>query len=206
MRTFRVNEIFLSLQGEGANAGKAAVFIRLSGCNLRCPFCDTDFKEHTVMDVPTIINHVRESCNGYDKPMWCVITGGEPSLQPIQALVEPLHELGLKVAVETNGTREIPSEIDFVTVSPKFPFVEKEQHADVVLTRANEVKVVMTEDISVETIRGYEAIKADHYFIQPCDTGDAAKNKAVMQRAVEFIKHHPNWQLSLQQQKILNVR
>lgn len=206
MRTFRVNEIFLSLQGEGANAGKAAVFIRLSGCNLRCPFCDTDFKEHIVMDVPTIINHVRESCNGYTMPRWCVITGGEPSLQPIQALVEPLHELGMKVAVETNGTREIPSEIDFVTVSPKFPFVEKEQHADVVLKRANEVKVVMTEGISVETIRGYEAIKAGHYFIQPCDTGDAAKNKAIMQRAVEFIKYHPNWQLSLQQQKILNVR
>ena len=206
MRTFRVNEIFLSLQGEGANAGQAAVFIRLSGCNLRCPFCDTDFKEHIVMDLPAIINHVRESCNGYTMPRWCVITGGEPSLQPIQALVEPLHELGMKVAVETNGTREIPSEIDFVTVSPKFPFVEKEQHADVVLTKANEVKVVMTEGISVETIRGYEAIKAGYYFIQPCDTGDAVKNIAIMQRAVEFIKYHPNWQLSLQQQKILNVR
>lgn len=206
MRTFRVNEIFLSLQGEGANDGQAAVFIRLSGCNLRCPFCDTDFSEHIVMDVPTIIGQVKEACDGYPLPSWCVITGGEPSLQPILALIEPLHELGMKVAVETNGTRELPSEIDFVTVSPKFPFVEKEQHADVVLKRANEVKVVMTEDISVETIRGYEAIKAGHYFIQPCDTGDAAKNKTVMQRAVEFIKYHPNWKLSLQQQKILNVR
>lgn len=206
MRTFRVNEIFLSLQGEGANAGQAAVFIRLSGCNLRCPFCDTDFSGHIVMDVPTVIGQVKEACDGYPLPSWCVITGGEPSLHPILALIEPLHELGMKVAVETNGTRELPSAIDFVTVSPKFPFVEKEQHADVVLKRANEVKVVMTEDISVETIRGYEAIKASHYFIQPCDTGDTAKNKAIMQRAVEFIKYHPNWKLSLQQQKILNVR
>ena len=107
--------------------------------------------------------------------------------------------------METNGTGQIPNGVDFVTVSPKSPFVGGKA-SEVVLKIANEVKVVMTEEISVEEIRAFEAIKAHYYFIQPCDTGFVGPNKRIMQRCVEFVEYHPNWRLSLQQQKILNVR
>jgi organic radical activating enzyme len=203
MKKYRVNEIFLSLQGEGNNAGCAAVFVRLSGCNLKCPFCDTDFAQHKEMSAQDIITAIYNECGMNALPPLCVITGGEPSLQLTDDLVDSLHDTGMEVAVETNGTHILPANIDYVTISPKSPFVE---NADVILTEANEVKVIMTETISVEEIRKYEEIDADYYFIQPCDTGYLATNKKIQERCVEFVKTHPNWRLSLQQQKILNVR
>jgi organic radical activating enzyme len=202
---YRVNEIFLSLQGEGRHAGEAAVFIRLSGCNLNCPFCDTDFKEYIVMDVPSIIRHIYEECGKNPLPSLCVITGGEPTLQLGGDLIAAIHETGMKICLETNGTHLIPDGIDFVTVSPKSPFLETDA-AKVKVDRCDEIKVVMTEKISVEAIGAFERIEADYYYIQPCDTGFISENKKIMQRAVEFVKYHPNWRLSLQQQKILNVR
>lgn len=202
---YRVNEIFLSLQGEGHHAGEAAVFIRLSGCNLNCPFCDTDFKEYIVMDAPSIIRHIYEECGKNPLPSLCVITGGEPTLQLDNDLIAAIHETGMKICLETNGTHLIPDGIDFVTVSPKSPFLDTDA-AKVKVDRCDEIKVVMTEKISVEAIRAFERIEADYYYIQPCDTGFISENKKIMQRAVEFVKYHPNWRLSLQQQKILNVR
>lgn len=200
---YRVNEIFLSLQGEGLWAGTTAVFIRLSGCNLKCPFCDTNFKEYVQMDAKTIVRNIYEACEDNPLPSMCVITGGEPTLQLQDDLIDALHDMGMQVNIETNGTRPVPELVDFVTVSPKSPFVEG---GEVVVDHCNEVKVVMTKDISIETIRSFEKIAADWYFIQPCDTGFIAENKKIMQRAVDFVKYHPNWRLSLQQQKILNVR
>lgn len=202
---YRVNEIFLSLQGEGRHAGEAAVFIRLSGCNLNCPFCDTDFKEYILMDVPSIIRHIYEECGKNPLPSLCVITGGEPTLQLDNDLIAAIHETGMRICLETNGTHLIPDGIDFVTVSPKSPFLDTDA-AKVKVDRCDEIKVVMTEKISVEAIRAFERIEADYYYIQPCDTGFISENKKIMQRAVEFVKYHPNWRLSLQQQKILKVR
>lgn len=202
---YRVNEIFLSLQGEGRHAGEAAVFIRLSGCNLNCPFCDTDFKEYIMMDVPSIIRHIYEECGKNPLPSLCVITGGEPTLQLDNDLIAAIHETGMRICLETNGTHLIPDGIDFVTVSPKSPFLETNA-AKVKVDCCDEIKVVMTEKISVEAIRAFERIEADYYYIQPCDTGFISENKKIMQRAVEFVKYHPNWRLSLQQQKILKVR
>jgi organic radical activating enzyme len=203
MKTYRVNEIFLSLQGEGFHAGEAAVFLRFSGCNLKCPFCDTDFKAYREMDVTTIIDTIYEACGNNPLPSLCVITGGEPTLQLDIALIDAIHNTGMTICLETNGTKPVPPYIDFVTVSPKSPFTDG---ADVYIKECDEVKVVMTEDISVETIRSFEAIDAQYYFIQPCDTGFLATNKRIMQRAVEFVEKHPNWRMSLQQQKILKVR
>ncbi len=200
---YRVNEIFLSLQGEGLWAGTAAVFVRLSGCNLKCPFCDTNFKEFKEMSVPDIVNMIYEVCDEKPLPSMCVITGGEPTLQLQNDLIDAIHDMGMQVNLETNGTRQVPELVDFVTVSPKSPFIDGDK---LVVDRCNEVKVVMTKDISIEEIRSFEKIAADWFFIQPCDTGDTAENKKIMQRAVEFVKYHPNWRLSLQQQKILNVR
>lgn len=203
MKTYRINEIFLSLQGEGRNAGTAAVFVRFSGCNLKCPFCDTDFSSYKEMTAQDIVNAIYNEVGANPLPSLCVITGGEPSLQLTTELVDLLHDIGMSVAVETNGTRELSENIDFITISPKTPFTS---NADVVLQYANEVKVIMTEKISIEEIRSFEKIEADYYYIQPCDTGYLAPNEKVMQRCVEFVKYHPNWRLSLQQQKILKVR
>lgn len=201
---YRVNEIFYSLQGEGMNAGRAAVFIRLSGCNLRCPFCDTDFASYDSLEVDEIISRVHEACEGCKMPSLCVITGGEPTLQLRNDLCNALHRLGMTIAVETNGTRPIYVDVDFVTVSPKSAFVD---NAEMNLFECDEVKMVMTESISVDEILAFRsAIKADAYYIQPCDTGFIARNRDIMFRCVEFIKNHPDWVLSLQQQKILNVR
>lgn len=203
---YKVNEIFYSLQGEGRNAGVAAVFIRLSGFNLRCQFCDTEWTKRETLDVQAIIERVYEACGDNPLPSLCVITGGEPTLQLEQELIDAIHNTGMSIAIETNGTHPVPEDIDFVTVSPKTPY-EGDVAAKVVVTECDEVKVIMTEKISVETIREFErTIKADYYYIQPCDCGYIEPNKKVMQRAVEFVKYHPNWRLSLQQQKILNVR
>lgn len=200
---YRVNEIFHSLQGEGINAGRAAVFIRLSGCNLKCPFCDTDFQSYDSLEVDEIISRIYEVLGMNPLPRLCVITGGEPTLQLEQSLIDAIHHEGMQVCLETNGTKPVTDGIDYVTVSPKSPFLE---NAEVIIKKCTEVKVVMTEKISVEAIRSFERIEADYYYIQPCDTGFLRTNAEIMNRCVEFIKYHPNWRLSLQQQKILKVR
>lgn len=104
MTTYRVNEIFYSLQGEGHHTGRAAVFVRFSGCNLKCPFCDTDFSSYQEMTLGNIMTAVSvwRHCG------FVVLTGGEPSLQADDALVEALHQAGFYVAMETNGTRRTP--------------------------------------------------------------------------------------------------
>ena len=114
----RVNELFYSLQGEGYHTGTAAIFIRLSGCNLRCPFCDTLHESGTEMSEDQIVEQVA----AWPSP-WVVVTGGEPSLQLTASLVESLHRIGKKVAVETNGTRQLPDNVDWITLSPKDLFL-----------------------------------------------------------------------------------
>ena len=115
---YRVNEIFYSLQGEGRHTGRAAVFVRFSGCNLRCPFCDTDFAAYKPMAIADIMNAI----SPWSECGFVVLTGGEPSLQVDDALVEELHRAGFYVAVETNGTHALPDSVDWVTWSPKDGF------------------------------------------------------------------------------------
>lgn len=192
----RVNEIFYSLQGEGHHAGCAAVFVRFSGCNLKCPFCDTDFRSYTEMTEDEIVDEVTKY-----RSRLVVITGGEPTLQLTDSLVQKLHSAGKFVAVETNGTREVSPFVDWVTVSPKSAYV-RESASNVRLTTANEVKVVFDGEHEVSAY----GILADYYFLQPCDTGDEQKNKEIINQCINFIKNNTAWQLSLQTQKILNVR
>ena len=198
----RVNEIFYSIQGEGAHAGTPAIFIRFSGCNLKCPFCDTDFSSYKEMTEDEIIDAMRQLT---DKCHNVVITGGEPTLQIDSVFVAKLHINGYIVAMESNGTRKAPKNLDWLTISPKEPFVGGVS-SKVILEQCEEIKVVMTSDITDEQVLAYEDIPAGYYFIQPCDTGFIKDNKKIMNRCVEFVKNHPNWRLSLQQQKILNVR
>jgi len=197
----RVNEIFYSLQGEGWFAGMAAVFVRFSGCNLKCPFCDTDFKSYTEMTEKEIADEIAK----YPAEL-VVITGGEPALQLTESLVEKIHALEKSVAVETNGTKPLPDNVDWVTLSPKEPFVGAS--GAITLKRADEVKIVCNgDDAELEKLIGIaNSIDCWHMYIQPCDTGDAAKNQKVAEYCVDYVKKHPKWKLSLQTQKILKIR
>ena len=179
-----VNEIFYSLQGEGYHTGTPAVFIRLSGCNLRCPFCDTDHAAHTPMSVSKIARNVAQ----YPAPT-VILTGGEPSLYDLNALIDTLHSLGRRVHIETNGTHPLPSAIDWITCSPK-------PGGEVVLTHCNELKIVYTGQ-DVETIA--DRIPADHLFLQPCSGTNTPE-------VIDYILRHPRWRLSLQTHKLLDIR
>ena len=118
---YRVNDIFYSLQGEGRNTGRAAVFVRFAGCNLRCPFCDTEFDSFTEMTADDILCSHASGPWPYPRsiPLMAVLTGGEPTLQVDEALVDLLHQHGYYVAMESNGTRPAPRNLDWLTVSPK---------------------------------------------------------------------------------------
>lgn len=195
-KTYRINEIFYSIQGEGRWAGRAAVFVRFSGCNLQCPFCDTDFQQYEEYTAKQLINEIKKVAPGCK---FVVLTGGEPTLQVDNALTYALTYEGYYIAMETNGTRKVPANINWITCSPKYAYLK---NAMPVITKAHEVKVVYD---SVHEVCDY-GIEARYFYVQPCDVGDKEKNADILKRTVEFVKLNPKWQLSLQQQKIINVR
>ena len=207
---FRVNDIFYSLQGEGYFTGTPAVFVRFSGCNLHCDFCDTDFSAFEQMTAQQIYNKAQTllekhgiKCPPKTKPKdiiyiprlhalrtpICVLTGGEPSLQVNKRLIDKLHELFDFITIETNGTNPVPDEIDWVTCSPKTMTNLRIQHVD-------ELKMVYTGQ-NVELF--YNHFHAQYNYLQPC----SQKNT---NEVVEYIKKHPWWDLSLQTHKMINIR
>lgn len=178
----KINEIFYSLQGEGFHTGTPALFIRFSGCNLKCSFCDTKHEEGEWMSDEDIVAKAKEC-----PAKMVVLTGGEPSLWIDEAFVEKLHQAGKYVCIETNGTHPIPDSVDWITCSPK--------GAPVVLTRIDEVKVVYTGEEDVEP---YLTLPAQVHFLQPC----SCKNT---QEVVAYIQEHPQWRLSLQTHKWIGI-
>lgn len=194
---YKVNDIFTSLQGEGYNTGRAATFVRFAGCNLRCPFCDTDFSDYREMTAAEIVGETEKYATRF-----VVLTGGEPSLQVDDALVEALHESGFTIAVETNGTRLLPEGIDWVTVSPKQPYgtmpMPQLEHG-----RTDEIKVVFDGNCDPEA---FLPQRSALLFLQPCDVGDNESNAEITQKCVEYIMHHPRWRLSLQTHKLANFK
>ena len=206
---YRVNEIFYTLQGEGAHSGIPAVFIRFSGCNLRCPWCDTDFSEYTEMSAGEI---VAEALALYDIPnerrKMVVLTGGEPSLQVDKPLLDALHAAGFYICIETNGTRPLPEGIDWITCSPK-------QGTQLALKRVNEVKVVFTGTYDPEIWRQH--LQAEHWLLQPLRyTGEWLMMSGIdeweddrndnLPETVRYILAHPFWRLSVQLHKIAGLR
>ena len=191
----RINEIFYSLQGEGRNTGRAAVFIRFSGCNLKCPFCDTDFFAYQEMSVEEIIDAISHYPSHF-----VVLTGGEPTLQIDRNFVEVLHTYGYEVAIETNGTRRVPDNIDWVTVSPKTAFVG--DSGKIAVKECDELKCVFDNHHPVDDY----GIQAHYRYLQPCDTGDPQKNRLINQACYDYILQHPEWHLSLQTHKMIGFR
>lgn len=195
----KINEIFYSIQGEGHHCGYPSVFIRFSGCNLKCPFCDTAHQEGIYMSDDDIFHAV----NLYTAS-WVVLTGGEPALHIDDSFVRMLKRAtGKRVAIETNGTCEVPPSVDWVTVSPKCGMTPG---ADKILARnADEVKVV---DLGqpLEPYFSLECLKPSTLmYLQPCYVADEAKFEANRMRTVGRVLADPRWTLSVQLHRYLEI-
>ena len=209
--TYSVKEMFYTLQGEGNHAGRPAVFCRFSGCNLWtgreqdrataiCRFCDTDFvgtngegggKFATAEQLAERINSLWPA--SYPQSKYVVFTGGEPLLQLDAVLIDAMHQQGFEIAIETNGTLPVPEGVDWICVSPKMG-------SELVVRRGNEIKVVIPQD--GQDMALYASLDFEHYFVQAMDGPDQKDN---IRLAIEFCKQHPQWKLSLQTHKLLQI-
>lgn len=194
---YRINEIFYSLQGEGYFSGTPAVFVRFSGCNLHCAFCDTQHQTGETLSLQEIVDKV----NKYPNAPLVVLTGGEPSLFIDETFVDMLKQkTGKHIAIETNGTRTLPSNLDWVTLSPKSAF-EGGDAEPCVLTHCSELKVVyLGQDLAQ-----YDSIEAQHRFLQPCFCEDENQRCTNIKACIESVMHQPEWRLSLQIHRVLGL-
>ena len=209
--TYAVKEIFYTLQGEGANTGKPAVFCRFAGCNLwsglerdrasaTCTFCDTDFvgtdgpgggKFENAEGLADAVSKAWKGNGGAQRFVVC--TGGEPLLQLDSALIDALHARAFRIAVETNGTLHVPPGVDWVCVSPK-------ADADLIVTAGDELKLVYPQ-AGADPGR-YESLAFAHWFLQPMDGAARADNS---RSAIDYCLAHPKWRLSMQTHKYLGI-
>jgi 7-carboxy-7-deazaguanine synthase (Cx14CxxC type) len=206
--SYAVKEMFLTLQGEGAQSGRRALFVRMAGCNLWsgreqdraaavCTFCDTDF---VGTDGINGGRYGAEALALRAAELWgaaghrlAVVTGGEPLLQLDPPLIEALHAAGFEVAVETNGTLEAPPGLDWICVSPKAGTAIRQRSG-------NELKLVWPQQgIDPDELLGWQF---EHFLIQPMDGRDRAASLAT---AVDFVMRNPKWRLSLQTHKVLGL-
>lgn len=216
--TYSVKELFLTIQGEGAQTGRAAVFCRFSGCNLWtgreedrssaiCQFCDTDFvgtdgdgggKFEVAAQLALRINDTWGDGDPHHK--YVVFTGGEPLLQLDKALIDELHQLGFKIAIETNGTLRAPAGIDWICVSPKYG-------SDLIQVQGDELKLVIPqfghEGKLPQLLARFEKMSFKHHFLQPLDGPNKAANTEL---AIKICQSRPLWRLSTQTHKILGIR
>ncbi len=208
---YKIKELYYTLQGEGAQTGRPAIFCRFSGCNLWsgreedrhkaiCQFCDTDFwgidglnggRFETAVELAKVVAGFWPSEAG-GRP-YVVCTGGEPMLQLDTPLVEAFHQEGLEVAVETNGTIVPPEGIDWICMSPK-------AGTDLLITSGQELKLVFPQP-GAEPER-YDQLDFTHFFLQPMDGPDAEHNTRL---TLNYCLEHPQWRLSLQTHKLLNI-
>jgi 7-carboxy-7-deazaguanine synthase len=209
--SYSIKEIFYTLQGEGAHAGRPAVFCRFSGCNLWsgresdrssavCQFCDTDFvgtngelggKFTDSASLAQRINSLWPA--SYPASKYVVFTGGEPLLQLDADLIQSMHEVGFEIAIETNGTLPVPAGVDWVCVSPKVG-------AALVVEKGSELKVVVPQND--QRLSDYQSLAFDHFFVQPMDGPALERNTRI---AIEICKSNPQWKLSLQTHKLLQI-
>ncbi|RWN50103.1 7-carboxy-7-deazaguanine synthase [Mesorhizobium sp.] len=208
--TYAIKEIFMTLQGEGARTGRAAVFCRFAGCNLWsgrerdrasavCRFCDTDFVGMDglgggrFVDAEDLARAIANTWGSGERHRYVVFTGGEPLLQLDASLVEAVRRQGFEIALETNGTLQLPSSLDWVCVSPK-------AGAPLTLVVGDELKLVYPQDgLDPEVFSG---LAFSHFFLQAMD---GAKRDANVQAAIAYCLANPQWRLSLQTHKLLGI-
>ena len=213
--TWSVKEAYYTLQGEGAQTGRAAVFLRFAGCNLWsglerdrekavCRFCDTDFvgtngvnggKFRAAADLAAHVKAIWEAEAGAARPAYVVCTGGEPLLQLDAPLIAALKAEGFEIGVETNGTIAAPEGLDWICVSPK-------ANAPLVQTRGNELKLVYPQDEPEAQPERFSQLDFSHFFLQPKDDPNAARN---LQGATTYCMKNPQWRLSLQTHKLIGL-
>jgi 7-carboxy-7-deazaguanine synthase len=209
--SYSIKEIFYTLQGEGAHAGRPAVFCRFSGCNLWsgresdrfsavCQFCDTDFVGINgelggkFTDSASLAQRINSLWPvRYPASKYVVFTGGEPLLQLDADLIQSMHEAGFEIAIETNGTLPVPAGVDWVCVSPKVG-------AKLVVEKGSELKVVVPQNDQL--LSDYQSLAFDHFFVQPMDGPELERNTRI---AIEICKSNPQWKLSLQTHKLLQI-
>jgi 7-carboxy-7-deazaguanine synthase len=210
--SYAVKEIFPTLQGEGAQAGRRAVFLRFAGCNLWtgreedraaaiCQFCDTDFvgmdgENGGRYEAVALATNVAALWGESRDHRYVVLTGGEPMLQVDNALVDALHNQGFEIAIESNGTISVHPGIDWVCISPK-------AGSDVIQRSGDELKLVWPQAGS--DIDSLENWQFAHFLIQPMDSGSAEANEANRKAAIELVSARPKWRLSLQNHKLLGL-
>jgi 7-carboxy-7-deazaguanine synthase (Cx14CxxC type) len=209
--TYSVKEIFYTLQGEGAQAGRPAVFCRFAGCNLWsgreedrasavCRFCDTDFVGTDGVNGGKFASADQLAADidaqwPTDRPQrkYVVFTGGEPLLQMDTLLLDAIHARGFEVAIETNGTLPVPEGVDWVCVSPK-------EGADLIVRHGDEIKVVVPQ--VGQELSTFEQMDFSHHFLQPMDGPDKLRNTEL---AIATCKNNPQWRLSIQTHKLLQI-
>lgn len=197
----KINEIFYSLQGEGHHTGYPSVFIRFSGCNLECPFCDTRHNNGVAMTDNDIIHAV-----SLYKADWVVLTGGEPSLFIDSGFIRLLKQAtGKKIAIETNGTNPLPEGIDWVCVSPKTGIADMGGNPEIKVERADEIKVVDAG----QPLEAYFSLPCRApetlMYLQPCYVKDKAERERNTMRTVRRVLEDPRWTLSLQTHRYLGI-
>lgn len=216
MKTYSVKEAYVTLQGEGAQTGRAAVFLRFAGCNLWsglerdrasavCTFCDTDFvgtngeNGGKFRGPDALAHHIdclwRAAGVEAGTPGYVVCTGGEPLLQLDSPLIEALHARGFEVGVETNGTLDAPAGLDWICVSPK-------ADAAIAQTSGDELKLVYPQSEPVAQPERFAALQFRHFFLQPKDDSRQSENIAA---AAAYCMKHPKWRLSLQTHKLIGL-
>ena len=229
--SYRINNIFYSLQGEGRNTGRAAAFVRFAGCNLRCPFCDAEFDSYREMTADEILQEIARlssfssPLSSFTSPLssrFIVLTGGEPTLQVDEHFVDLLHQEGYEVAMESNGTRPAPRNLDWLTVSPKVVDGGRSMvdggrwKVDGEGKAPDEIKIVFEENTAEMLSSPASPLSSllSHLsslpsppllYLQPCDTGDSARNAFILQQCISYIKQHPQWRLSLQTHKLIGI-
>lgn len=191
----KVNEIFCSIQGEGARAGTMNIFIRLSGCDLTCGFCDTEFESGKDMSLEEILS----DCQKYLPIRSIIWTGGEPSLQLTEDIVSYFAERGYYQAIETNGNNKVPKNLDWITISPKVAeHVIKKNFKD---TKVDELRYIYFSHKKAVPV---PMIKATHLYLSPAFNGNMIDYDN-LKSVLELINRNPEWKLSIQLHKLLSL-
>ena len=190
----KVKEIFYSLQGEGGRQGAASIFIRLSGCNLKCDFCDTDFSGGENLSLEQILSSIRQfHCQ------WIVWTGGEPALQLTDECLLFFKQAGFCQAIESNGYYRLPELLDYTVVSPK----GRMDYALAINPQVDEIRLPVRKNDCIPPIESFP--EAGYYFLSPVFTENPAETKANIDYCVKQVKQHPEWRLSLQMHKWIGI-